>query len=260
MPSPDTFKYHFEDLLFTKEETNVDDIDISSSPYIPVLDDVINPQELSDCISEAKIIKANDKNGNTPGIAKYLTAELFIFILHLFNMIFQVAKFPLSWTISKLIVIFKKGQRLNCGCGNYRGIAINDIFFRLFDSILFKRLSAWYTPTHEQAGSQKGRNCMEHITQRLLIDCAKKNKSKLFILFVDFEMAYDKIVRTKLIEELKWLGCGMIMLKVIVAIYRNTSFLFNQIVINANRRVKQGSATSCFLFLIYVDCMVRKLK
>ena len=36
VPSPETFKYHFEDLLFTKEETSVDDIDISSSPYIPV--------------------------------------------------------------------------------------------------------------------------------------------------------------------------------------------------------------------------------
>ena len=99
---------------------------------------------------------------------------------------------------------------------------------------------------------------MEHIlTLRLLIDCAKKNKSKLFILFIDFEKAYDKIVRTKLIEELKRLGCGMIMLKVIVAMYRNTSFLFNQI---ANRGVKQGFTTSCFLFIIYVDCMVRKMK
>ena len=96
------------------------------------------------------------------------------------------------------------------------------------------------------------------LTLRLLIDCAKKNKSKLFILFKDFEKACDKIVRTKLIEELKRLGCGMIMLK--VAMFRNTSFLFNQIVINANRGVKQGSATSCFLFIIYVDCMVRKIK
>ena len=48
----ETFRYHFEDhLLFTNKESSLDDIDISALPYIPVLDDAINPQELSDCIS-----------------------------------------------------------------------------------------------------------------------------------------------------------------------------------------------------------------
>ena len=75
---------------------------------------------------------------------------------------------------------------------------------------------------------------------------------KVTILYTFYRFLI-KLSEPKLIEELK-------RLKVIVAMYRNTSFLFKQIVINANRGVKQGSATNCFLFIIYVDCMVRKIK
>ena len=52
----------------------------------------------------------------------------------------------------------------------------------------------------------------------------------------------------------------MIMLKAIVAMYRNTSFLFKQIVTDANRGVNQGTATSCFLFIIYLDSMARMIE
>ena len=141
-------------------------------------------------MKEIKPNKAND--GNSPGIVKLFTPVLFYFLLCLFNTI--------SWTVSKLIVLFKKGNPLNCG--NYRGIAINNIRFRLFDKILAKRLSLWYKPCVEQAGSQKGRNCIEHImTLRSFVDYAKTSKLKLYILFTDFEYAYDKIVRHQVLNE-----------------------------------------------------------
>ena len=41
------------------------------------------------------------------------------------------------------------------------------------------------------------------MTIHLLTDFAKKKKLKMYILFIDFEKAYDKVVRGKLIEELK---------------------------------------------------------
>ena len=258
-PSTGDFKVHFEGLHFNSDNVNFDNIDTSTSPYIPLLDDEITTHEMLKCITEVKHNKANDMNGNTPGIVKNLPPALFIFISHLLNAISRFAKFPLAWAVSKLIVLFKKGDRLNCG--NYRGIAINDIFFRLFDNILYKRLTKWYIPTREQAGCQKGRSCIEHImTIRLLIDFAKKKKVKMYILFIDFEKAYDKVVRVKLIEELKQLGCGQIMLNIIIAIYQKTAFLFRNSTINSNMGVKQGSSTSCFLFILYVDRMVKMIK
>ena len=157
--------------------------------------------------------------------------------------------------MSKLIVLFKKSNPLNCG--NYRGIAINNIFFRLFDKILAKRLSLWYKPCVELAGSQEGRNCIEHMTLRLFVDYAKTSKLKLYIRFIDFEKAYDKIVRYKLIERLKSLGCGYRMLTNIIAIYKCTKFIFQKVTFIANLDVKQGSSTSSLLFILYVDKIIQ---
>ena len=258
-PSPIAFKHHFQKLLLTEEDEPIDNIDIKSSPYIPVLDDPITSNEIHSCVKEIKPNKANDTNGNSPGIIKLFTPILFYFLLCLFNTIFQTAKIPISWTISKLIVLFKKGNPLNCG--NYRGISVNDIFFRLYDKILAKRLSLWYKPCVEQAGSQKGRNCIEHImTLRLFIDYAKISKLKLYILFIDFEKAYDKIVRRKLIERLKDLGCGYRMINNIIAIYKCTKFIFQKVTFFANLGVRQGSSTSSLLFILYVDKMIQMVK
>ena len=95
------------------------------------------------------------------------------------------------------------------------------------------------------------------MTLRFLIDYAKKMRVKLYILFIDFEKAYDNVSRSKLIEELKHLGCGKVMIKIIVNIYKNTNLVFNSVNISANKGVKQGSSTSCLLFKLYVGRMIK---
>ena len=168
-------------------------------------------------VHEMKPNKACDRNGNSPGFIKLFIPTLLLFILNLFNMIFQFTLIPVEWTISKLITLFKRGK--TSVCGNYRGIAVNDILFRLFDRIIGKRLSLWYQPCKEQAGAQKGRDGLEHImTVRLLIDYARKAEQKLYILFIDFEKAYDKVERAKLIKLLRSAGCGKLMLEMLKAI------------------------------------------
>ena len=98
------------------------------------------------------------------------------------------------------------------------------------------------------------------MTVRLLIEYARKTRKKLFILFIDFEKAYDKVDRAKLFELLKSAGCGKVMLEILKAIYRNTRFLFKMVAILSNMGVKQGSSASSLLFTIYVDKMIRMVK
>ena len=54
------------------------------------------------------------------------------------------------------------------------------------------------------------------MTVRLLIDYARKAKQKLYILFSDFEKAYDKVERAKLIKLLRSAGCGKLTLEIIL--------------------------------------------
>ena len=258
-PSPEEFKIHFEKLLNPRDITPVSDIDFSNCPNVPVLDDPISMDELNRCIKDLNPNKASDINGISPGIFKLLSTSWLQLILILFNVIFLYVKTPSCWIISKMIVMFKKGK--GSLCDNYRGISINDILYRVFDKILYNRLELWYKPTREQAGAQKNRGSLEQIlTIRLLIDYARKSKKKLYLLYIDFEKAYDKVPRRKLMEELKHIGCGQLFLKVLTAIYSCTKMIMKSAIIIASRGVRQGAATSVLLFIIYIDRMVKILK
>ena len=258
-PDTETFKLHFESLLNPDNQPSPMSVDTLDCPFIPVLDRPFNMGEMVDAQRKLKADKATDLQGNSPGVYKHLTMNWLVFVLNLFNVIFFQAKIPMMWTMSKLIVLFKKGYRQLCG--NYRGISINDNLYKLFDQLLYQRMSIWFRPEPEQAGSQKGRDCTEQIlTVRLLCDYVKKKKKKLFLLFIDFEKAYDKIERHKLIEELKILGCGGTFITIIAAIYSTIIFLFKTVSIATSVGVKQGAATSCLLFVLYVDRLIKKVK
>ena len=80
------------------------------------------------------------------------------------------------------------------------------------------------------------------------------------IVFVDFCKAYDKVPRQKLLEQLKLRGCGRVMLSAISAMYKCTKYVLRSAVISASIGVRQGAPTSCLLFTIYIDSLVRRLK
>lgn len=66
----------------------------------------------------------------------------------------------------------------------------------------------WFHIDKCQAGAQKGRSCLEQILSlRLIIDYVKNKKLKLYVLFIDYSKAYDRVPRGKLTEVLKSRGC-----------------------------------------------------
>ena len=167
-PTDASLKAHFAKLLFDATENTID-CDVSECPYIPVLDDVLDEQEIGKSISELNPNKAPDHRGISPGIPKLFPTDWISSLLTIFNLIFVNSVFPIRWMFSKLFAIFKKG--LSTSCGNYRGICINDSIFKIFDKMLLNRLVLWYHPLLEQAGCQKNKGCIDQIlTLRLLID------------------------------------------------------------------------------------------
>ena len=136
-----------------------------------------------------------------------------------------------------------------------------DSLAKLFDSILSRRLERWFQPDREQAGAQKGRGCVEHlITLRLLMDFAKHRKRKLYVIFVDFSKAYDRVPRDRLIRRMISLGCGATMVRIIAAIYNSTKMILRRATVTTTIGVRQGSPTSCLLFTLLVNDLIRNLK
>ena len=256
-PSEDQFKDHFERLLHDPD-ASVDDIDTIECPNIPVLDSPVTLLEYERAVHSLKPSKAAGRDGVSPGILKILPDNWIAVLLTLFNIILRTSNMPLHWAYSRLVTVYKKGPHEVCS--NYRGIAVTDAIAKLFDLILNNRLKQWYRPLPQQAGAQSGRGCIEQILAlRMIIAYAKSKKTKLWITFVDFRQAYDRVPRTKLLEELKNAGCGGSFLRALMAIYRSTKFILKQAVIEASKGVKQGAPLSCLLFCFYLDAMVRRI-
>ena len=204
-PTDEQFASHFESLLnppHGRDEIIIPRTNIT----IPVLDSDISPDEVSEGIKSLKPNKAAGPDGVGPGLLKMLPIAWIILITLIFNVVFH-GIYLLAWMTSKFFAIFKKGSRNDPG--NYRGIGVLCALAKLYDVILNRRFTQWYRPHPEQAGAQRGRGCIEQIlTIRLLIDIARKKGFTLYIAFIDYIKAYDKVNRNLLMNLLAAKGCG----------------------------------------------------
>ena len=127
---------------------------------------------------------------------------------------------------------------------------------KLYEKILCKQLKLWIDIDKCQAGSQEKRDCLEHILAlRMLVDYVKQSKQNIFILFVDFSKAYDRVPRKMLFKIFKKLGCGKRFLQAVMKIYMKTMNILNSEYVRSTISVKQGGPLSSFLFLIYVNVL-----
>ena len=253
-PSDDQFKE-----FFTRDAGESPLTDMHSEVYISVLDDPITDIEVCKQIQDMESDRAGGTDGVPPGVLKLLPANWLIFLTCILNNLFSNAVYPQSWTLAKMVTIFKKGNRRLPG--NYRGITIINCLAKLYDKILCYRLHQWFRPYREQAGSQQGRGCVEHIvTLRLVTDYAIKKKIKLYIIFVDFSQAYDNVPRATLFSILKRLGCGAVMLLALISMYKTTQSLIGTVIATTCVGVRQGSPTSCVLFVVFVNELIKLFK
>ena len=258
-PSEAQFQAHLEKLLNPEDSQSIE-TDLSNYHVeIPVLDEKIQLKEVNDVLEkQVKGDRGCGPDGNSPGAYKLLTGQWVEFLCFLFNIIF-VAGYPLAWSAAKLIMLFKKGLRTVCD--NYRGISVINAISKIYDYVINNRLMSWYSVCREQAGAQYKRGCIEHIvTLRLLFNVFMQKKAKLFVVFVDFSKAYDLVPRSRLFDILIELGCGVTMLGALISMYSNTTNILGSTVITSTIGVRQGSPTSCYLFIIFVDVLILLLK
>lgn len=131
---------------------------------------------------------------------------------------------------------------------------------KVYDIVSYSRLKQWLRPLREQAGSQENRGCIEHIVSlRLLCDMARIKKLKLLVTFIDCRHAYDRVQRNTFCRVLHRFVCGAVMLCALVAIYTETESLIGSAVVSITMEVRQGSPTSCLLFMIYVNELIRMI-
>ncbi len=112
---------------------------------------------------------------------------------------------------------------------------------KVYDLILNRRFLLRYQQNQEPAGGQERRGCEEQLlTLRLLIDIACKTKQSLYIAFIDYMKAYNRVDRNVLLLCLVDRGCSNRFLQAIGNTLKHTSSILGSEQFNATMGVRHG--------------------
>jgi Reverse transcriptase (RNA-dependent DNA polymerase) len=183
----------------------------------------------------------------------------------LFNSLFASCTVPKAWGDTLMSLIFKKGDPALWG--NYRPIAVVNLFAKVYAMVLNDRLSTWAeancvrSPT--QTGFRPHRATTHNIftLQHVINSYKAQGNRPLYCCFIDLAKAYDSVPRDKLWARLHHLGIRGRMLFAVKSLYDCGTALHIKTPLGmldpifATVGVKQGCPLSPTLFSLFIDSL-----
>ena len=263
---PRDWMLHFQSLLNEKASTSeivLDELSTSEKElFFSEFDREISTKEIEEALT-----RLNTKSSCGPDkvSANLLCAgkrELMPVLKIFFNYLFNFALQPKNFTLNFLVSIYKKGEIWDLD--NYRGIAIGSSLGKVFSLILLERLKTLTETSHpispNQVGFQKNHRTSDHVfvLNTIVNKLVKVDKKKLYVAFIDFRKAYDKINRDLLLLKLQRIGVKGKLYENIKSIYANVAYLIKVkggylTPMSSTRGLKQGGVLSLYLFNLFID-------
>lgn len=166
---------------------------------------------------------------------------------------------PEDTKVGIIINLPKKGDLSDCK--NWRGITLLCIINKICAHIINTRLMNALDPhlRKEQAGFRPQRSCIDHVNSvRIIVEQSLEWRSPLYLTFVDFEKAFDKLQHQAIWNALECKGVPHKIINLIRAMYHDAScrINYNQTLSNkviVMNGVRQGCVLSPLLFNIVLD-------
>ena len=227
---PETWLHHFNSLLDDGEDTPLYFInELASFENIPAFSEVDFKIETSEIETALKRLnkQASPSADKVSGNLLFTDKDDLMPVFKLFlNKLFSHSTQPEKLNLNILKAIYKKGdpgdpdnilkaiyKKGDPGDpDNYRGIAVGTALSKLFCLIILNRLEGVVQSLHpvspNQIGFKKGHLTSDHIrVLKTVVDkIVKSDKGNLFVAFIDFRKAYDRINRSLLLLKLRRLG------------------------------------------------------
>jgi hypothetical protein len=172
--------------------------------------------------------RAKGSNGVSPVSLKLLASELAPLLIPIYNNILEAgSRFPDKWLATIFFVLHKKGSFADPG--NYRSLAIEDPFVKVFTTILCSRLTEYSESNGLLPDFQFGfrKNLSTTSATSLLKQCildSFANKKRVYTCFVDYKKAFDLVNRGKLVIKLQKMGVPTSFCRVIFQLLADLRF------------------------------------
>lgn len=225
------------------------------------LNEPLTWEEVQEVLKKLKNNKAAGEDEITAEFLKNLPPEGEEEITEIIKEMWKQEIIPKNWKIARIFPIHKKGNIEDVG--NYRGVSLLDVGYKILTMIMAKRLGKWLDQeeklTEAQAGFRRKRGTIEQIfILNTAIGNRLKKKGKIYTAFVDLKKAFDKVDREILWKKAKKLGIDGKFLRIVKEIYKDTRCeviteegISQQF--ETKKGVRQGCPLSSALFNIYIN-------
>ena len=197
-----------------------------------------------------------------PWFLKVAAEQLAPVLAAQFNAWWRLGQLPPSEAISHIAAVLKPGANPT-SCSSYRGIAVGTLAAKLYAAILERRLSDWAEASGSRAAGQFGFRRKRSTAQAALVlrslqDQHRRSGQQLWVAWVDFKQAYDRVPRQQLWEKLAARGLGGEWLRAVQALYADVPMAVRTAAglspcFQASVGLKQGCPASPTLFGLYID-------
>ena len=218
---------------------------------------------------EVKMTIKKMKTNKCPGIdritAEHLKAGGYLLqkaIAERFTLYLKTAAIPKAWSISKTVLLKKKGDSEDLG--NYRPITLLSQLYKLFTRLLLQRISHQLEFSREQAGFKAGFSAQDHIhSLSQLLEKSKEYQIPVCLAFVDYRKAFDSVETTAVINALHEVGVNPAYVDIVRRIGEESTTdiqLSSEIChVKINRGVRQGDTISPKLFAATLEAVFRRM-
>jgi hypothetical protein len=134
---------------------------------------------------------------------KAKNSKLVNYLIALFEMVLNEKCIPREMSMGLLITITKNSMESNKEVSNTRPITISEVISNLFENLIKNEFhkKANFHPC--QYGFRKSSSCSHAIfTFNEMVEHAKRKKDNLFVFFLDYSKAFDRVNRVKLMYKL----------------------------------------------------------
>lgn len=222
-------------------------------------------EEVNEAIKSLKNNKAPGEDGISSEMLKYSGKEMRQCIYKLLVRIWEMEEMPQEWNEAIICPLHKKGDKTNCG--NFRGISLLNVTYKVFTKILALRLKPFVESAvgEYQCGFRSGRSTTDQIflLRSIMEKCYEYNIT-LHQLFIDFKQAYDSVRRPQLYTAMLELGIPKKLVGLVEMTLRKTKAKVKvqgmlSECLEVKRGLRQGDVLSTLLFNVALEKVMRSV-